>query len=56
MDTVITSVDPVDAVLEDVIDRLVEESGHEVAALDWRILEEVRESVKKSAKDSPPIG
>jgi hypothetical protein len=44
--------DAVDAVLEDVTTRLVEEHGHEVAALDWRILEEVRESAKKPKEDS----
>jgi len=52
-DTTITSLDPIDGVLEDVMDRLIEENGHEVAALDWQILEEVRDSLKKAKGDSP---
>ena len=42
-----------DAVLEDVIDRIIEENGPEVATLDWRILVEVREAVGKPDDDSP---
>ena len=52
-DTVITSVNLVDAVLEDVIERLVEENGMEIAVLDWQILENIRDACQNSGEDSP---
>ena len=42
----------VEAVLEDVISRLVEENGIEVAVLDWGILEDIKETLEKS-EDKP---
>jgi hypothetical protein len=34
----------VEAVLEDVIDRLIEEHGMEITVLDWGILEDIKDA------------
>jgi hypothetical protein len=43
----------VDTVLEDVIARLIEESGIEITVLNWAILENVRDSCQNPGENPP---